>query len=223
MISDSAITPHPNAGYAAASAPVPKVRLRTVLRKLGLVGQSNDSQLETKFRPVRSQTAVSEPGVFGIIVVLYLLPIWLFAYVPTQDGPAHLANAQILKRLATAQARYPQFFEIRWEPFPNWTTHLALAGLLYLFPPLLAHKALACLYVIGFAFSFRYSLAPFGRNTLMLAPAGLLFVYNRCSIQYGIGTLGVVGQYWLDRMGFWRSRLFRPAIPKGAASKCKGG
>jgi glycosyltransferase involved in cell wall biosynthesis len=30
------------------------------------------------------------------------------------------------------------------------------------------------------------------------------------SVKYGLSTLGVVGQYWLDRLGIWRSRLFQP-------------
>jgi len=30
------------------------------------------------------------------------------------------------------------------------------------------------------------------------------------SLRYGLLTLGVVGQYWLDRLGVVRSRLFRP-------------
>jgi hypothetical protein len=29
------------------------------------------------------------------------------------------------------------------------------------------------------------------------------------SLRYGFGTLGVVAQYWLDRLGLWHSRLFR--------------
>src|SRR5262249_28087588 len=91
-----------------------------------------------------------------------------------------LANALVLENLATAQTRHQEFFAIRWEPFPNWSTHLVLAGLLYVLPPLIAHKALVSFYVLGFAYSFRYFLASFGRNTLFLAPAGLLFVYNRC-------------------------------------------
>jgi glycosyltransferase involved in cell wall biosynthesis len=30
------------------------------------------------------------------------------------------------------------------------------------------------------------------------------------SVKYGLSTLGVVGVYWLDRLGIWRSRLFQP-------------
>jgi glycosyltransferase involved in cell wall biosynthesis len=31
----------------------------------------------------------------------------------------------------------------------------------------------------------------------------------RRSLKYGFGTLGVVGLYWLDRLGLWRSKLFK--------------
>jgi glycosyltransferase involved in cell wall biosynthesis len=32
--------------------------------------------------------------------------------------------------------------------------------------------------------------------------------FRRC-VTYGLGTLAMVGRYWLDRLGFWRSPLFR--------------
>jgi hypothetical protein len=31
----------------------------------------------------------------------------------------------------------------------------------------------------------------------------------RRSVTYGMRTLGVVGQYWLDRLSLWRSPLFQ--------------
>ena len=51
----------------------------------------------------------------------------------------------------------------------------------------------------------------------------------RRSLRYGFGTLGVVGLYWLDRLGLLRARLFRknrPAVGqlpiKGAVGRCRG-
>lgn len=35
----------------------------------------------------------------------------------------------------------------------------------------------------------------------------------RRSLRYGLLTLGVVGQYWLDRLKIWRSPLFQPRLP----------
>jgi hypothetical protein len=197
MISDCAGTEAPKAARArATSSFVPRLFFGMVFRKPRFVGRPGTEKHETEFREIGSQRGVWEPSVFGLLVVLYLLPVWIYAYAPTQDGPAHLANALILKNLAAGQTRYHEFFAIRWEPLPNWTTHLVLAGLLCVFPPLLAHKALVSLYVLGFAWSFRYFLASFGRNTLLLAPAGLLFVYNRC-------FLTGFYNYCLSLIAFW--------------------
>jgi hypothetical protein len=113
-------------------------------------------------------------------VLLHLVPIWAFPYLPTQDGPAHLSNALILKDYGAAHTRYHEFFELHLEAYPNWTTQLLLVGLLYLLPPLVAEKVLASLHVAGFALSLRYFLGSFGRQSQQLAAAGLLFLFNRC-------------------------------------------
>ncbi len=117
---------------------------------------------------------------FCALVVLHLVPIWLFAYVPTQDGPAHVGMALILRDYEAPEARYREFFDLNWRPFPNWSCLALLVGLLQLFPPLIAEKVLVSLYVIGFACSFRYFVAAFGSQAVRLAPVGLLFLFNGC-------------------------------------------
>src|SRR5436309_2207782 len=81
-----------------------------------------------------------EPVVFTVLVLLHLAPIWSFPYLPTQDGPSHLANAMMLKDYYVPGTRYHELFGPRWETFPNWTSHLLLIGLLYIVPPLAAEK-----------------------------------------------------------------------------------
>ena len=98
------------------------------------------------------------------VVLAYLLPVWVFRYVPTQDGPSHVFNALVIKDYSDSAAGYHQVFEIRADPLPNWTSHLLLAGLLYVVPPLVAEKLLVSLYVLGFAGSFRYFLGAFGER-----------------------------------------------------------
>src|SRR3954465_6846257 len=93
----------------------------------------------------------NEGAAFWGLVLLHLIPVWTFRYLPTQDGPSHLVNAQILKDYGSSTAGYEAFFEVRAEPLPNWTSHLLLAGLLVLVPPLVAEKLLVSLYVLGFA------------------------------------------------------------------------
>jgi hypothetical protein len=123
---------------------------------------------------------ISRAAGFALLVLLYLVPVWSFPYLPTQDGPSHLSNAVILRDYGSRDTRYQEFFEIRWEPFPNWTSHLLLTALLYFVPPLVAEKVLVSLYLLGFGWSFWYFLGAFGSRGRELAPVGLLFVFNFC-------------------------------------------
>src|SRR5437016_1159072 len=83
---------------------------------------------------------------FVAVLALHLIPVLVFPYLPTQDGPSHVANALILKEIMRGEARYNQFFEIRWLAFPNWTAELLLAGAMHVLLPLAAEKALVALY-----------------------------------------------------------------------------
>jgi hypothetical protein len=117
---------------------------------------------------------------FVFVVLLYLVPIWVFPYLPTQDGPSHLYNALILSNYGSPHAHYLDYYELRWEPFPNWGSHILLAALVSVFPPLIAEKLLASFYVVGLAWSYRYFLGSFGGPTRGLALIGPLFIFNRC-------------------------------------------
>jgi hypothetical protein len=135
-------------------------------------------------------------GPFYFVVALYLLPVWAFPYLPTQDGPAHLANAIILKDYGLPGTRYHEFFELRREPLPNWTSQMLLAGLLHVLPALAAEKVLASLYVVAYAGSFRYFLGVCGRAVGPPAMAGLLFVYNHCFVMGFYNYCLSLALYW---------------------------
>ncbi len=124
------------------------------------------------------------PWLYWLIVVLHLVPIWSFRYLPTQDGPAHLANAVILKDFGVSGMRYNEFYEVRWEAIPNWTVHLLLVGLMHLVPPLIAEKVVVSLYVVGLAWAFRFLQQSLGQKSLggrsvWVAVTALLFVFPR--------------------------------------------
>ncbi len=141
-----------------------------------MIGQGRASRLTLREIARRH----GEAAMFWLLAAAYVLPIWAFTYVPTQDGPSHLVNAQILKDYADPTAGYAQFFEPRNSLVPNLTSHLLLAALLYVVPALVAEKLLVSLYVLGFAGAFRYFLGAFGDRCRPLSLAGLLFVYQRC-------------------------------------------
>lgn len=122
----------------------------------------------------------NETVLYTLLVLLYLVPVWAFTYFPTQDGPAHLANALILKHYRDPETSYSRFLETHAEPVPNWTCHALLVALLHVFPPLVAEKVLVSLYILSFAWAFRYFLGAFGPGAQFLAPAGLIFLFARC-------------------------------------------
>jgi hypothetical protein len=155
-----------------------------------------------------------EAVAFAGLVLAYLLPVWLFPYVPTQDGPSHLSNAQILKDYGDPAAGYDTFFELRPEPLPNWTSHLLLAALLYLVPALVAEKLLVSVYIAGFAVSYRWFLGAFGPRCRPLAWVGLLLVYQRCFWMgfYNYCLSLILVWVILGLCLRWRDRLHAPQL-----------
>src|SRR5436189_240682 len=77
------------------------------------------------------------------------VPVWSSGYFGSQDGPAHLQNAQLLLHAMSGQGgRWQEFYAINPRPVPNWVGHLVLAGLMSIFSPLVAEKLLVSGYLI---------------------------------------------------------------------------
>jgi hypothetical protein len=119
-------------------------------------------------------------AVFWAATLAHLFLVWALPYVPTQDGPSHLGNALMMKGLGDPQTRYGEYFTLRPEPVPNWTCHVLLVALLYIFPPLAAEKVVVSLYVVGLAGAYRYFLGSFGPRTMVGGASVLLFMFNKC-------------------------------------------
>src|ERR1043166_666779 len=75
-----------------------------------------------------------------------LVPIWLYAWPPSQDGPSHLYNATLLVASGPTTSAV---FERVVALFPNWTTYILLAALVRLFTPLVALKIVMSLCVVA--------------------------------------------------------------------------
>jgi len=143
-------------------------------------------------------------------VCIYIAPLWAFRYVPTADGPSHLANAAIIKDYGDPGAKsLREYYVISRRPSPNLLYHLSLVGLLYILPPLIAEKILLTLYVVLFAAAFRYLVVAVsgrpGPAALLVFPFVFSFSFNLGFFGWGISlalaALGV-GYYWR-----WRDRL----------------
>ncbi len=113
-----------------------------------------------------------------MLLVTLAPPLTALAAVPwfvTQDGPAHLYNAEILARSFDAGSPFRETYEVHWDPLPNWAGHLLLAGLLAIVPPRGANLAVNALTLAGFAASvlwLRWTVAGargFGAAALLAA------------------------------------------------------
>lgn len=132
---------------------------------------SSEPQLAAKRDPARSR-------VWGwVVFLLALIPaLTAIAIVPgfvTQDGPAHLYNAEIISKSREPGSPFRDVYQVRWEPFPNWTGHLLMVGLIRALPPREAHRLMTALTLVGFA------LAIFGLRWRVMGwrgmPAAALF------------------------------------------------
>ncbi len=115
----------------------------------------------------------------ALCTALCLIPIWLFTYFPTQDGPAHIENAVILTQYHTAGgAFWHQYYLINSFTAPNWLDHLALAALSTVLSPLIAEKFFLTGYIVGLVLAFAYALTCFNRSALFATALIFPFLFN---------------------------------------------
>lgn len=157
-------------------------------------------------RPPRATTAAD--AALAAVVVLHIVLIWLAPRVPTQDGPSHLHNADVLLRLTDPESsEFREFYMVNASPSPNWIGHVILAGLLTSFPPAAAEKIFVSIYAIGFALAIRYALRSASARGGSLALLATPFImswhlymgfYNYC---IGVVLWCVAFGYWMRRRG----------------------
>src|SRR5215471_8373873 len=146
------------------------------------------------------------------LIGVYLLPIWVFKYIPTQDGPSHLYNSQVLAWMFTSDALFHQYYDLRLAPFPNWLIYFILAPLILVVPALTAEKVLLSLYVILVPLSVWYLLDAIrpGKTLLTLASFGLVYNYLLLMGFYNFVfslplVLITLGYWWKHRTALgWR-------------------
>lgn len=116
---------------------------------------------------------------FALLVVIHLVPLWSFRYFATQDGPATIENANILRLYDDPRLPvFHEYFKINEKPSPNWAVQILLAGLMSIFPPLIAEKVLLSGYVLLFPLSVRYAIRSIRPESSFVAVLCFPFIYN---------------------------------------------
>ena len=142
-------------------------------------------------------------SLFVILLVLHLLPLWIFTYFPSQDGPSHIYNALILKEYHKHENYMMRdVWKLNITIFPNWLSHLMLAALLYVFPPLLAEKVFLTLAVGLVPLSFFYLLDAVHKRGFVFAWLGFLFSYNYLLFM-GFYNFALSTSLFFFSFGYW--------------------
>jgi putative flippase GtrA len=123
----------------------------------------------------RSRSVAPPQAIFGALLVLHVLPIWLVAYVPTQDGALHVENTLALLHHA-ASPLLQHYYLANWGAQPNWLTQLLLAPLLGIVSAPTAEKLVLTGYTLLLPLSFR-TVLPRGARGWWAALAVFPFVH----------------------------------------------
>jgi len=116
---------------------------------------------------------------FAALLVSHVSLLWAFPYVPTQDGPSHLNNANVIREYSRPDLPlFREYYDLIPSLEPNWFSHLVLAGLMAFFSPLTADKVLLSLYVILLPLSVRYALSSTRPGSEFLSILAFPFTFN---------------------------------------------
>ena len=114
-----------------------------------------------------------------VLLVIHILPVWLFKYTCTQDGPAHVHNAHVLKVYHNHENYVlREVYERNPTLFPNWTSHVVMAGLMFIFPPLICEKIFFSLCIGLLPLSLLYLLNAVQKGKILFCLVGFIFAYN---------------------------------------------
>lgn len=157
-----------------------------------------------------------EKYLYLLLVMLSLTIIVWPTYYITGDGASHTYNAKVLFDVVLGRERefYEGYFAINRSIDPNWMSHLCLGVFLQFMPAWMADKAFQVLYVLVFAYGFRYFIFSFKKENSFLSFLFFPFLfslpfqqgfYNYC---FSLGLL-----FW--SVGFYlqyRNRMENPFL-----------
>jgi len=137
------------------------------------------------------------------LLVIHLLPIWVFKYFPTQDGPSHIYNAYVLKDYHKHENyKIREVFRLNLTLFPNWTSHALMALLMYVFPPIVCEKILVSLCIALLPLSLFYFLNAVERGKTLFGLLGFMYAYNYL-LHMGFYNFALSIPLFFFTLGYW--------------------
>src|SRR5437667_8422724 len=86
---------------------------------------------------------------FWLVLALQILPVWMFRYFPSHDGPTHIYNCLLLKDIVTSHPSAGLTYFTLNHDFPlNVLGHILLTALMFVADPFTAEKLLLTIYAV---------------------------------------------------------------------------
>jgi hypothetical protein len=150
-----------------------------------------------------------EVMLWGALFLLHLAPVWGLDYFPTQDGPSHVENANILLLLGRPDLPvFRDYFARNPKLAPNWLGHFALAGLILITSPRVAEKILLTGYIFALPLAVRYAFRSARPESAPLAVLSFPFLFN-CLLHYGFYNFNLSIALFFAAIGYWQGRSAR--------------
>jgi hypothetical protein len=155
-----------------------------------------------------------EPIFFWFLCFVNLLPLWLFQWFPSQDGPIHLSIADMIMKFHDPKfAIFHEFFQLRMVLEPNLLIYGIILLLLRVTDIAVAEKLLLTLYAIGFPLAARYAITAVNPQGKVFSLFFLPFVMGRF-IHYGFYNFCFSFALFLVSFGYWWRHRYRLSLHK---------
>ena len=137
------------------------------------------------------------------LILAHLIPVWIFQYFPSQDGPTHIENAHIIfDYFNPARSILRDYYILNTHLEPTWLGHLVLAGLMYIVPIFIVEKVFLSGYIIFLPLSIRYALKVIRPDAGFLAFLMFPFIYNY-PLHMGFYSFSYSLPVFFFLVGFW--------------------
>ena len=133
--------------------------------------------------------------------------IWCVPWFVTQDGPAHIYNAEILASSVGGfgeSSPWRDVYTVSWQPIPNWAGPLSLAALAAWLPGWLADRIMTSLTLLAFAASIvwmRWRIA--GTRGLAVAALMASILAMNMAWLFGFASFMLGACLFPIILGFW--------------------
>ena len=143
---------------------------------------------------------------FVVLLLLHILPLWIFAYFPSQDGASHIYNGLVLKEYGKHENyQMRDAWELNITIFPNWLSHIFLLAFLYVFPPVISEKLLLTIAIGMVPIAFFYFFNAVHKDEKkqpVYAWLGFPFAYNYL-LYMGFYNFQLSISFFFFSFGFW--------------------